>query len=217
MKGLVVQGQYIALYAAQKQHIVSKIFMFNTKQGSLKFNLNAAIDTLPTAANLKRWKQTRSDLCKLSNRRQTNNHVLNGCEGSLGTRRYTWRHNCVVNYIVNYVDEKYTVYSDLPGHTAPGGGSIPPELCVTAEKPDIVILDKHKKTIHLFELTYISEKYIETRNREKSIKYAQFLKDKTYFKCTVSCFEVSAKGFISSRNYSTLNTPHKFTKPDISK
>ena len=40
----------------------------------------------------------------------------------------------------------YTVFSDLPEHTAAGGGSIPPEICVTAEKPDIVILDNCKET-----------------------------------------------------------------------
>ena len=217
VKDLVVQGQYLALAAAQKQDVVWKSFMFNMKQGTLKFLLNAAIDTLPTAANLKRWKKTSSDLCKLCKRRQTTNHVLNGCKVSLDTGRYTWRHNCVVNYIVNSVDEKYTVYSDLPGHTAPGGGSIPPELCVTAQKPDIVILDKHKKIIHLFELTCPSEKHIDTRNTEKSNKYAHFVTDITHYKCTVNCFEVSSKGFISSRNHSTLSTLHKFTKPGITK
>ena len=35
------------------------------------------------------------------------------------------RHIFVVSYTVNFVDPKYTVYSDLPGHTAPAGGSIP--------------------------------------------------------------------------------------------
>ena len=46
---------------------------------------------------------------------------------------------------MNNVDKKFIVYRDLPGHTAPGGGSIPPELSVTAFKPDIVILDKDRK------------------------------------------------------------------------
>ena len=32
-------------------------------------------------------------------------------------------------------------------------GSIPPELCITVEKPDIVIQDKTNKFIHLFELS----------------------------------------------------------------
>ena len=85
-------------------------------------------------------------------------HILSNCKVALDTDRYTWRHNCVINYIVSNVDPKFTVYSDLPGHTAPGGGSIPPELCVTTQKPDIVILNKHAKTISLFELTCPSEK-----------------------------------------------------------
>ena len=187
------------------------------KQGTLKFLLNASIDTLPTSAYLKSWKKSSSDLCKLFKRRETKNHVLNGCKVSLDTGIFTWRHNCIVNYIVNSVDTKFTVFSDLPGHTAAGGGSIPPEICVTAEKPDIVILDNHKKQIHLFELTCPSEKYIDTRNTEKSNKFGHFLTDITYWKCTVNCFEVSSKGFISTRNHTTLNTLYKCTKTGITK
>ena len=89
---------------------------------------------------------------------------------ALETGRYTWRHNCIVNYIVKLVDPKFTVFSDLPG-----GGSIPPELCVTAQKPDIVIMDNRKKSIHLFELTCPGEKHIENRHTEKSNKYAHFI------------------------------------------
>ena len=118
----------------------------------MKFLLNASIDTLPTAANLKRWKKTSCDLCKLCKRRQTTEHILS---------------------IVSNLDPKFTVYSDLPGHTAPGGGSIPPELCVTNLKPDILILNKEPKNIHLFELTCPSEKNIEERHTEKSNKFTQ--------------------------------------------
>ena len=100
--------------------------------------------------------------------------MLSNCKVALDSGRFTWRHNCVINYIVNSVDEKFTVYSDLPGHTAPGGGSIPPELCVTPLKPDIVIIDNHKQTIHLFELTCPSERNIEARNLEKTNKYSHF-------------------------------------------
>ena len=208
-----MQGHYLALASAEKQDIVWKSFMYNLKQGTLKFLLNAAIDTLPTAANLVRWKKSASDLCKLCKKRQTTEHVLNGCKVALDTDRYTWRHNCVVSYIVNSVDPKYKVYSDLPGHTAPVGGSIPPELCVTAQKPDIVILDNHKKSIHLYELTCPGEKHIETRHTEKSNKYSHFITDITQYKCSVDCFEVSSKGFLSTRNHSIFNTLHKFMKP----
>ena len=107
--------------------------------------------------------------------------------------------------------------SDLPGHTAPGGGSIPPELCVTSQKPDIVIIDNHMKAIHLYELTCPAERNIDTRNNEKSNKYAHFTTDITHLSCKVNCFEVSTKGFLNTRNHSTLNTLHKFVKPGITK
>ena len=217
VKDLAVQGHYLALASAEKQDVVWKSYMYDLKQGTLKFLLNASIDTLPTAANLKRWKKSSSDLCKLCKRRQTTAHILNGCKVALDSGRYTWRHNCVVSYIVNSVDTKFTVFSDLPGHTAPGGGSIPPELCVTAQKPDIVILDKEKKTIHLFELTCPGEKYIAARHLEKSNKYAHFQTDITDYKCIVKCFEVSSKGFLTTENHSTLNTIHHFIKPGTSK
>ena len=57
---------------------------------------------------------------------------------------------------------KYTVHSDLPGKEAAGGGTIPPEICVTPLKPDIVILNK--KEMHIFELTCSPERNIEERH-----------------------------------------------------
>ena len=215
VKSLAVQGKFLALAAAEKEDIVWKSYMFNLKQGTLKFLLNAAVDTLPTAANMKRWKKSSSDLCNLCKRRQTTNHILSACPVALNQLRFTWRHDSVVSYIVNNVDSKFTVYSDIPGHTAPGGGSIPPELCVTVQKPDIVIIDKQKKEIHLFELTCPCEENIEYWHQEKSKKYAHFITDCTGYKCTVQCFEVSTKGFINTRNHTTLKSLHKFLKPQI--
>ena len=110
-----MQGHNLALAAAEKQDLVWKSFMYDLKQGTLKFLLNAGIDTLPTAANLKRWKKSASDLCKLCKGRQTTDHVLSICKVALDSGRFTWRHNCVISYIVKSIDEKYTVYSDLPG------------------------------------------------------------------------------------------------------
>ena len=116
---------------------------------------------------------------------------------------------------MNAVDNKFTVDSDLPGHTAPGGGSIPPELCVTALKPDIVIIDREKKTIHLYELTCPGEAYIKARHLEESNKYAHFQTDITEYKCLLKCFEVSSKGFLTSENHLTQNTLHRHIKPGI--
>ena len=118
--------------------------------------------------------------------------------------------------IVSPLDlSKYSVYSDIPGFTV-GGGSIPPELCITAQKPDIVIEDKKNKNIHLFELPFPLARNIETRHTEKSNRYAHFLTDmRNDYTCLVTAFEIGSLGYISPRNHSSLYTLHKFLKPGI--
>ena len=114
----------------------------------------------------------------------------------------------MINFIVNNVDKKYQVCSDLPGWETIGGGTIPVDLCVTNLKPDIVILDSQKKQINIFELTCPLTSNIKKRNLEKSKKYAPFVRDITGMACTVLCFEVSSTG--NARNKSTLTTLHSF-------
>jgi hypothetical protein len=217
VSGLKVQGNFLSLAAAEKEDVLWKSSMFQLKSGTLKFMMNASIDTLPTPANFKRWKYTSSDKCKLCGNRGTTNHYMNCCKVMLNTSRYTWRHNNIVNFIVTNVDKKFKVYSDLPGWSAPGGGTIPPELCVTNLKPDIVIMDEHMKTLHIFELTVPLNMNIDNRNQEKTLKYTPFLTDITGYKCTLNCFEVSSTGFISDRNHSTLNKLHSFMTSDMKK
>ena len=47
--------------------------------------------------------------------------------------------------------------------------------------------------------------------------YSHFAADISELKCKVNCFEVSTKGFINTRNHSTLNALHKFVKSDITR
>jgi hypothetical protein len=191
--------------------------MFQLKSGTLKFMLNASIDTLPTPANLKRWKYISSSNCKLCGNHGTTNHILNGCKIMLDSQRYTWRHNNLVNFIVSNVDQNFQVLSDLPGMEAPGGGTIPPALCVTRLKPDIVIVDTHTKTLHIYELTMPLSKNIITRHKEKHEKYTPFLTDITGYKTTLNCFEVSSTGFITKDNHDTLGRLHKLMRKDLKK
>ena len=214
---LQVQGSLLSLASQEKEDLLWKSTMFQLKSGTLKFMLNACIDTLPTPANLRRWKKTSCDKCKLCGNRATSNHYLNCCSTMLNTGRYTWRHNNLVNFIVTNVDNKFKVFSDLPGWEATGGGTIPVNLCVTNLKPDIVIMDTQKKHMHIFELTCPLSMNIDKRNQEKSKKYAPFVTDITGYVCTVNCFEVSSTGFITTRNKSTLSTLHSFIRKDMKK
>ena len=71
--------------------------------------------------------------------------------------------------------------------------------------------------LHIFELSVPIEANgnIDKRHREKSDKYAHFVTDITGYNCQVTCFEIGSRGYISSRNHSSLYTLHKFTKPGI--
>ena len=109
--------------------------------------------------------------------------------------------------------DKYTVYSDLPGHEAPGGGTIPPQMCVTQLKPDLVIVEKATQQIHIFELTCPREAHLDTWNEKKTNKYAHFLIDIPQSKLTA--FEISSKGYLSPRNHASLKILHTYMDTSI--
>ena len=62
---LVKQGHLLSIAALEKSDAVWKSYMFDLKKGTMKFLLNACLDTLPTKTNLLQWGKTTSDLCKL--------------------------------------------------------------------------------------------------------------------------------------------------------
>ena len=51
----------------------------------------------------------------------------------------------------------YKMYADIPGMNR-NCGTIPPDVLTTAERPDLVFLDRRKKSIDLYELTCSFEK-----------------------------------------------------------
>ena len=83
--GLQVQGPLLTLAAQEKEDLLWKSSMFQLNAGTLKFMMNACIDKLATPANLKRWKYSTSDKCKLCGNRATTNHILNCCKNMLDT------------------------------------------------------------------------------------------------------------------------------------
>ena len=190
VSSLVVQGKLLELASAESSDAVWKSYMFDMKKGTLKFLLNSQLDTLPTAANLVRWNKITNDKCKLCKSRETTYHILNCCKVALEQGKFTWRHNNILNYVVKNIDtNKFKVYSDLPGYTI-GNGSIPPEICVTALKPDLVIIDEKRQTLDIFELTVSFEFNIEDRYKFKNNKYAHFITDIKTYTTSVTAFEV---------------------------
>ena len=184
----------------------------------MKFLLNSLTNTLPTQDNLKLWGKTFSDKCHLCKNRDSTMHCLNGCKVSLNQGRFTWRHNNIVNYIVQSVNtSKYKVYSDLPGHGTSNGGSLPPSMVVTNLKPDIVIIDENKKEAKIFELTCPMEHNINRQHKYKSDKYAHFETDIKSHRATTCAFEVSSRGTLTNENIARLSLIHKYLKKHIKK
>ena len=157
VSGLIKQGKILELSQIEKTDATWKGFIYNLPRGTMKFLLNSVIDTLPTKVNLKLWGKRTSDKCRCG-KRETLNHILNGCEMALQKGRYTYRHDTILKYISDCLDrEKFKCYVDIEGCQTPAGGTIPPKLVVTTLRPDIVILDKRKKEVNVFELTVLAE------------------------------------------------------------
>ena len=182
----------------------------------MKWVLNSSINTLPTKTNLKQWGKLVNDKC-FCGQRQTLNHILNCCKPSLDQGRFTFRHDNIVNYVVQCLDKnRYKCYADLDGHKTSAGGTIPPNLMVTTERPDIVIVDDKNKTMSIFELTVPSEQRIETANTLKMNSYTHFTSDIRSHTVSVIPFELGSNtGHISKENKKRLRSLHNFCRKDI--
>ena len=138
------------------------------------FAYNAAIDTLPTNANLALWyKGQVSAQCKLCGLpTQTLKHVLNKCEEALRQRRFDSRHDSVLsviyNLIVNYIPVSHFL-ADLPGQSY----CFPVHIAATNEQPDIVICNNSQCT--LVELTVPFEDNFTDAERRKKDRYEDLL------------------------------------------
>ena len=183
--------------------------MWDIPQGILKFAINAGINTLPSLDNLKRWGKRVSDRCPFCNNTQTLLHILSNCGTSLDQGRYTWRHNSVLSSFIEIIRprllEGFILYSDMPGSTAPHGGTIPPHILVTSLRPDVFIFNESTRTAIIFELTCPWDKNIDRSHSFKEEKYAPLSADlSNTFKVFTFSVEVSARGQVTAQNRARL-------------
>ena len=201
----VMQGDYLALHMEEQSCLTWKSFMWDIPQGVLKFAINAGINTLPSADNLKRWGKRVSDRCAFCGNIQTLAHILSNCSSALEQGRFTWRHDSVLKSIVSFASAQlrngFTLYSDLHGFQAPHGGVIPPNILVTTLRPDVFIVNEDARIAVLFELTCPWERNIERDHTYKQEKYSPLVADLSHeYQVFQFSVEVSARGFISKEN-----------------
>ena len=69
-----------------------------------------------------------------------------------------------------------SVYCDLEGHTI-AGGTIPPNVLPTAQKPDLVLYWPQEQNIVIIELTVPFECNTDQAHNHKTTKYEQLVSD----------------------------------------
>ena len=104
LSGLLKQGEFLAITLQEKQDATRQSYLHNLEKGTMKFILNACINTLPTQDNLKLWNKSTCDKCAQCGNRDSTLHTLSGCKGALEPGKYTWRHANIIKYIDDSVD-----------------------------------------------------------------------------------------------------------------
>jgi hypothetical protein len=204
-----MQGNLFALLQAENESITWKFYMWDLPYGVLKFAVNSSIDKLPTFTNLRRWGRRASVNWQLCGNmvKQTLFHVLVHCKHTLDQRRLTWRHDFVLIHIAGCLKSalvgKSTVelYCDLDGLQAPGGGSIPADVMVQAQRPDLVIVDRSvhgKHRIALVELTCPWDTDAKSAEERKTTRYADLKTalSNEGWDCRLYLIEVGARAHI---------------------
>jgi hypothetical protein len=72
----------------------------------IKFILNATVNWLKTPDMMKIWGYKKTAYCALCNHSQcTLHHIISDCPTALNQGRYTWRHDSILEYLAQVVQE----------------------------------------------------------------------------------------------------------------
>ena len=150
VRKLTFQGDFTKLQIDEKENVFWKSFANNIPKGVLSFTLKACSNGLNTPDNLKRWGIRKINKCELCGNPSSLKHILNWCPKALKEGRFTWRHNSVLSHFAkalkNNAPEGLEVYADLPNFWL-NGGTIPPDVLPTGQRPDLVIIDRKERKI----------------------------------------------------------------------
>ena len=93
------------------------------------------------------------------------------------------------------------ITADIDNFTV-GGGTVPPDIIATSQKPDIVLTWPDQKEICLMELTVPFERNIDSAHQLKMDRYASLVTDinHTGWNCSLLAVEIGSRGLITKEN-----------------
>ena len=203
----------LQLMAEENFEITWKSIIHNLPRKVLRFGLNSVKETLPVNNNLALWGKTLNQCCSLCGRKETVLHVLNNCPVMLNQGHYTYHHNNILSILLAKLtvtlgsSEDTHIFSDIEGRHALGGGTIPPDILPTNEKPDIVIVQPTHITI--IELSVPFESNIKIRHEFKCNKYAMLISDLRRYglEVTLHALEVGSHHITTNQRYPPSHFP----------
>ena len=128
--------------------------------------------------------------------------------------RFTFRHDSVLQHLLNTIvrrkKEGITVYADLNGWRV-NGGTVPHEMALTEQKPDLVIIDKSVMPVKilLVELTvpWDSSHNFQAAYDRKTARYERLTEDlrQAGYDPRNLPLEIGCRGVINLSNQDRLN------------
>ena len=212
---LPFQGEMLTLMGEEMKDIAWKATIYKVPRGVMAWAVRAGTNTLATPDNLARWGRPVETKCKLEgcSATCTLGHLLSCCAKAL--ERFKFRHDSVLNHLLETIvkkkNDQVTVYADLNGWRV-NGGTIPHDLVLTEQIPDLVIIDRSATPakVVLLELTvpWDSSNSFQNALERKTARYerlAEDLRDKGYTTLNLP-LEVGCRGVINARNHLVLET-----------
>ena len=213
VKKLVMQGNFAKLLLEEKENATWQSIAHKMPRNVLAFATRISTNSLPSPDNLKRWGKRKISTCPLCrNPHGTLAHLVNICPVALKQKRFTWRHDSVLQHLTKEVKKLATedtqVYSDLPGHMI-NCTTIPADILVTSgegSKPDLVLINRRERRIALLELTCPLENNNRKAHDKKELKYTQLQIDleEKGFQVQLVPFEVGSSGHITNHTRKSL-------------
>ena len=212
---LGMQGELLALLDQEKEDIAWKATIYRVPRGMMAWAVRACTNTLATPDNLARWGKPVDTKCHMEgcNAISTLGHLLSCCPKALD--RFKFRHDSVLSHllttIVKHKKEEVTVYADLNGWRV-NGGTLPPDMVLTEQIPDLVIIDKSETPtkVILVELTvpWDSSNSFQAALERKTARYERLAGDLREGGYTTSNLplEIGCRGVISARNSLVMET-----------
>lgn len=204
------QGIVARLLAEEEKDIPWQSLIYAVPKGVMAWAARATTNCLASPDNLSKWKKIvdpKCPLCSLSP--CTLGHMMSNCKEALD--RFEWRHNNIVKYLHTLFSsqrlEGVEVYADLEGHRV-NGVTIPSDVAMTAQKPDLVIVNRKAKEVKLVELTvpWDTSTNMEAALKRKTERYQDLTTviQGNGFKCHNIPLEIGTRGVVNSRNRTVL-------------